>query len=241
MPISFGNSNCLLDPPRLVMDGVSLKVAKTIRYLGVEWDSNLSFTPHLSLTKERVGTLKNNIATTGKSMFHKHPELLKDIYRGAIERVALYGVGDWGHRTKLKSFCDRLRQIQRECGLVLTKSYRTVSTETTQILAGVVPLDLVAKAEWCHFQICRLKLPAQDLLGNEVNANNFDFPIEVNLLHPVDRMSLGSGSRLPCGDGLEIFTDGSHISILYRLDGEATRPSDVGRMTYATAPRHAVT
>ncbi|KAG8174721.1 hypothetical protein JTE90_025064 [Oedothorax gibbosus] len=52
-------------------------------------------------------------------MFHKHPGLLKDIYKGAIERVALYGVGAWGHRTKLKGFCDRLRQVQRICGLVL--------------------------------------------------------------------------------------------------------------------------
>ncbi|KAG8179219.1 hypothetical protein JTE90_004047 [Oedothorax gibbosus] len=206
MPIAFGNSNCMIDQ----YDGASLKVANSIRYLGVEWDSHLSFTPHLSLTKERVGKLLNDVATAGKSMFHKDPGLLKDIYKGAIERVALYGVGAWGHRTKLKGFCDRLRQIQRDCGL--TRSYRTVSTEATQILAGIVPLDLVARAEWCKFKVCGLKLPALDLSGNEVNPGNFDFPIDLHLSHPVDRRSLGFGSRLPCGDGLEIFTDGSAIN-----------------------------
>ncbi|KAG8176149.1 hypothetical protein JTE90_012402 [Oedothorax gibbosus] len=202
----------MTDPPRLATDGVSLNVANSIRYLGVEWDSHLRFTPHLSLTKERVGKLLNDVATAGKSLFHKDPGLLKEIYRGAIERVALYGVGAWGHRTKLKGFCDRLRQIQRDCGLVLTRSYRTVSTDATQILAGIVPLDLVARAEWCKFQVCGLKLPAFDLLGIEVNPKNFDFPIDLHLSHPVDRRSLGFCSRLPCGDGLEIFTDGSAIN-----------------------------
>ncbi|KAG8179196.1 hypothetical protein JTE90_004025 [Oedothorax gibbosus] len=212
LPIAFGNSNCLNDPPRLVMDGESLNVANSIRYLGVEWDSHLSFTPHINLTKERVGKLLNEVATAGKSMFHKHPGLLKDIYKGAIERVALYGVGAWGHRTKLKGFCDRLRQVQRICGLVLSRSYRTVSTDATQILAGIMPLDLVARAEWCKFQICGLKLPAIDLIGNEVDPANFDFPTDLHMSHPVDRRSLGFGSRLPCGDGLEIFTDGSAIN-----------------------------
>ncbi|KAG8184453.1 hypothetical protein JTE90_002302 [Oedothorax gibbosus] len=212
LPIAYGNSNCLNDPPRLVMDGESLNVAHSIRYLGVEWDSHLSFTPHINLTKERIGKLLNEVATAGKSMFHKHPGLLKEIYKGAIERVALYGVGAWGHRTKLKGFCDRLRQVQRICGLVLTRSYRTVSTEATQILAGIVPLDLMARAEWCKFQVCGLKLPAIDLSGNEVNPENFDFPTDLHMSHPVDRRSLGFGSRLPCGDGLEIFTDGSAIN-----------------------------
>ncbi|KAG8176381.1 hypothetical protein JTE90_020167 [Oedothorax gibbosus] len=130
MPIAFGKSNCLLDQARLVMDGVSLNVAKSIRYLGVEWDSHLSFTPP---SKPHQGK-------------------------------------------------------------------------------GVVPLDLVDKAEWCIFQVSGLKLPTLDLLGNEVNPIDFDFPNDLHLSHPVDRRSLGFGSRLPCGDGLEIFTDGSAIN-----------------------------
>ncbi|KAG8177089.1 hypothetical protein JTE90_015740 [Oedothorax gibbosus] len=182
LPIAYGNSNCLTDPPRLVMDGASLNVANSIRYLGVEWDSHLSFTPHINLTKERVAHSLMRWPQQAKVCSTKIRDYLKTFTKEQLSESPFTG------------------------------SYRTVSTEATQILAGIVPLDLVARAEWCKFQVCGLKLPAFDLSGNEVNPEYFDFPTDLHMSHPVDRRSLGFCSRLPCGDGLEIFTDGSAIN-----------------------------
>ncbi|XP_071043108.1 uncharacterized protein [Parasteatoda tepidariorum] len=143
--------------------------------------------------KKRTDNLTMQLKRTAKALYGKQPDLLKRIYAGSIERIALYGIGAWGSRLDRKGVRDLMGRIQRNFLIGMTKAYCTVATATAQTLGGVLPLDLKAKNEY--------DLP--------FDVDEYEAPIDIWAYHPAQRPSVPYDSERPKGKGLEIFTDGS--------------------------------
>ncbi|GBM64224.1 Putative protein in type-1 retrotransposable element R1DM [Araneus ventricosus] len=141
----------------------------------------------------------------------KQPRLLKKIYTGALEPKALYGHGAWGHRLKLKTFCEYLNVVQRRPLLALTRAYRTSSTISLQVLAGVPPLDLRAIETYATFLVLRAQ---QDIIvySESFRWENYVQMESPYLTHPAVKDGIGFDWKEPKGEGLEVFTDGSGIN-----------------------------
>ncbi|KFM83182.1 Hypothetical protein in type-1 retrotransposable element R1DM, partial [Stegodyphus mimosarum] len=97
--------------------------------------------------------MSQKLMRTARRLYSNHPALIKMIYMGAIERYALFGSGAWGPRLSNSKFRERLNSIQRPFVLAITKAYKSVSTLSAQVLAGLLPLDLAATKEYAKFQM----------------------------------------------------------------------------------------
>ncbi|GBM37415.1 hypothetical protein AVEN_221557-1 [Araneus ventricosus] len=131
--------------------------------------------------------------------------LLKIWYYTVTEKALLYGASVWGGALT-KNQIDRLHSIQRIFLLKFTRAFRTSSTNVLNVLTGIPPLHIVAKAEFIKFRIW-------------VNrSNEFNTIFDINLLDKyvpfkniLSRQKLiNLDSKISNAD-YEIYTDGSRI------------------------------
>ncbi|GBM82383.1 Retrovirus-related Pol polyprotein from type-1 retrotransposable element R1 [Araneus ventricosus] len=161
LPITFGGRLSLLDPIRIIMHSKVLQVSDGCRYLGVWWDSGLTFTEHFKRVRKRVDLLSYRLSMVAGRFFSRRVGTFFRLYKGALEPFVLYGHGAWGNRLALKKIRDLLCSIQRRPLLKLTQAYRTTSTEALQVIAGVLPLDLKAELVFTKFRIFTLRVNGQ--------------------------------------------------------------------------------
>lgn len=63
-----------------------------------------------------------------------------------IQSIILYGAPNWAETiTRNRQIKKKLKKIQRKVALQIISAYRTVSHNVTAILAGQIPLDILAK------------------------------------------------------------------------------------------------
>ncbi|KAL0272869.1 UNVERIFIED_CONTAM: hypothetical protein PYX00_005693 [Menopon gallinae] len=68
---------------------------------------------------------------------------MRRIYHGVFEGILSYAVPVWAHLLKQKTTRAAIIRGQRAALLLVTKAFRTVSTEALQVTAGVMPCDLM--------------------------------------------------------------------------------------------------
>ncbi|GBN93130.1 Putative protein in type-1 retrotransposable element R1DM [Araneus ventricosus] len=211
LPITYRRRLSIANPPVVELYGQPFRAVEELKYLGVIWDGGLTFHAHFKDRKAVVDTLSYRLTLTVCKWYSKQPRLLKRIYIGALEPKILYGHGAWGHRLKLKTFCEYLNVVQRRPLLAMTRAYRTSSTNSLQVLAGVPPLYLRAIETYATFLVLRAQ---QDI---SVYSEDFHWEDYVQmespyLTHPVIKDGIGFNWMEPKGEGLEIYTDGSGIN-----------------------------
>ncbi|GBN11938.1 Putative protein in type-1 retrotransposable element R1DM [Araneus ventricosus] len=157
LPITFRRRLSLADPPEVNLYRQPIWAVAELKYLGVIWDGGLTFHTHFKNRKVAIDSLSYRLTSTVCKWYSKQPCLLKRIYKGALEPNALYGHGAWGHRLKLKMFCEYLNVAQRRPLLAMTRAYRTSSTLSLQVLPGVPPLDLRAIETYATFLVLRVR------------------------------------------------------------------------------------
>ncbi|KFM80483.1 Hypothetical protein in type-1 retrotransposable element R1DM, partial [Stegodyphus mimosarum] len=197
-------------PPTIKWDNDSIPSVEYFRYLGVVWDSNLTFNKHTDGVRNTVLDMSQKLMRTARRLYSNHPALLKMIYMGAIERYALFGSGAWGPRLSNSKFRERLNSIQRPFVLAITKAYKSVSTLSAQVLAGLLPLDLAATKEYAKFQM-RTRDTLVCVASATFDPNDYEVDIDLWHEHPATRISIPYSLQKPCGDEMEIYTDGSGL------------------------------
>ena len=61
------------------------------------------------------------------------------------ESIMLYGAEIWADAMRYEKYRKRLSAVQRRGALRVTSSYRTVSEPAVLVMAGVIPVDLLAR------------------------------------------------------------------------------------------------
>ncbi|GBN21981.1 hypothetical protein AVEN_81069-1 [Araneus ventricosus] len=211
LPITYRRRLSIANPPVVELYGQPIRAVEELKYLGVIWDGGLTFHAHFKDRKAAIDTLSYRLTLTVCKWYSKQPRLLKRIYIGALEPKVLYGHGAWGHRLKLKTFCEYLNVVQRRPLLAMTRAYRTSSTNSLQVLAGVPPLDLRAIETYATFLVLRAQ---QDITvySEEFHWEDYVQMESPYVTHPAIKDGIGFDWMEPKGEGLEIFTDGSGIN-----------------------------
>lgn len=129
--------------PLVFMKGVPLAYDNSIKYLGVVLDQKLLWEEHTDyICKKALDVFLKIARTTGKK-WGLSGEVLKIIYECAIEPIFAYSCSAWASEVLRKpTYCTKLRRAQRGFALLITRAYRTVSTEAAVLLANILPLDL---------------------------------------------------------------------------------------------------
>ncbi|XP_046736548.1 uncharacterized protein LOC124405569 [Diprion similis] len=113
------------------------------KYLGVTIDAKLNFAEHVQQAASKamvvaasIGRLMPNI---GGPVSGRRRLLASVTYS-----VALYGAPVWADALSTQRNRSRLEAAGRACALRVVSAYRTVSTPAAMVLAGLIPLHLLA-------------------------------------------------------------------------------------------------
>lgn len=125
--------------------GEEIVVSKpAAKYLGVMIDSKLSFFEQIRQTAEKaargVTALSRLMANVGGPKSSKRRLLM-----AAVQSTLLYGAEVWAEALNKESYKKRLCQVQRRAALRVASAYRTVSEPAALVIAGVIPIDLLAR------------------------------------------------------------------------------------------------
>lgn len=130
--------------PALHVEGHAVPVKASIRYLGVQLDSRLSFTAHIAAAAKKatesaraIGRLMPNVGG---------PAQAKRALLGSVTNSKLlYASPVWATvGTKTAKNRNEMARAQRTTALRTIRAYRTVSTEASSVLSSMLPADLLA-------------------------------------------------------------------------------------------------
>lgn len=113
------------------------------KYLGVMIDSKLTFGQHMRQTANKamvmVANLSRIMANTNGPKSNKRRLLMT-----TVQSSLLYGAEVWGDRMQLEWYRKGLASVQRRAALRVACAYRTVSEAAVLVIAGVIPIGLLA-------------------------------------------------------------------------------------------------
>jgi hypothetical protein len=114
------------------------------KYLGLVIDSKMTFFEQIKKTAEKaskgVMALSRLMANVGGPKSGKRRLLMS-----AVQSVLLYGAEIWADSLEKDMYRKRLSQVQRRSALRVASAYRTVSEAAILVIAGCIPIHLLAK------------------------------------------------------------------------------------------------
>jgi hypothetical protein len=120
-----------------------LEIVKEMKYLGIYFDSRLTFNTSIKYLAENSTKLIHNVGRSAKLQWGLGNKALKTIYEGALIPLLTYRAPVWEEAAaKQKNKC-MLQRVQRLINIKITKACRTISFEASCMMAGVPPIGLV--------------------------------------------------------------------------------------------------
>ena len=119
-----------------------LKQVNSLKYLGIIFDSKLTFRDHINYKEEKCSKLIFSLSRSAKIPWGVKHEALKTTYTGGILTLLLYGAPVW--KSMLNRFCYEAKpiRIQRLINLRIAKAYHTVSNEALCVINGIIPINI---------------------------------------------------------------------------------------------------
>jgi ribonuclease HI len=200
-------------PPAIHMNGVQLKYVDHFKVLGLTIDRHLNWSKHVDNVCKKAAAITNKLVRAAKPTWGASPEVMQQIYLGAVEPLITYASSVWADAVRKKVNRKKLDAIQRHIAIRSCKGYRTISLVSAQVLSGFMPLDLRIRGLAEVYEV-KKNLTLQDLPSDRYyqGAGNF-----YSLPHPAERNKINHGyndRNLPETerDELRIFTDGSLLN-----------------------------
>ncbi|GFW51159.1 putative 115 kDa protein in type-1 retrotransposable element R1DM [Trichonephila clavipes] len=92
----FRGSTTFRRNPIFKIGSNSIHISKSYKYLGVNIDNRLSWTPHINSIKDKILWISSNFYRVSKNFNHQHISLMKLWYTSVVQPIISYGAGVWG-------------------------------------------------------------------------------------------------------------------------------------------------
>jgi len=122
-----------------------MEVAKEIKYLGIYFDSRLTFDNHVKYIAENSTKPIHMLGRTAKLRWGLGHKSLKTIYDGALIPLLTYGAPVWDEAEVKQRNLRMLQRERRMINIKIAKAYRTISFEASCMMAGVPPIGIVTE------------------------------------------------------------------------------------------------
>ena len=156
-----------------------LKQVNSIKYLGIIFDSKLTFRDHINYMEEKCTKLIFQLSKSAKITWGLKNEALKTIYSGGILPLLLYGAPVWKSVINKKCYKTKQTRIQRLINIRIAKAYHTVSNEALCVITGLTPIDIKIEETGKFYDITKRK------------GKQYDSEIEVrNWIHPAKNVNI---------------------------------------------------
>lgn len=116
----------------------------SVRYLGIRLDPKLTFGAHIKYVTEKASKIT---AALSKLMANINGprQCKRRLLMEVSHSILLYGCELWADALDVRVRRHPMVSVQRMMALRICSSYRTVSAAASMVIAGVVPIDLLAK------------------------------------------------------------------------------------------------
>lgn len=114
-----------------------------LKYLGVLLDTKLTFKAHLKKSTEKAARLTVALSRLMRNTCGPKTNKRR-LLISVTHSILLYGAEVWAHSIRKVTYAARLMRVQRQGALRIACAYRTVSLEASLVIAGVIPIDLLA-------------------------------------------------------------------------------------------------
>ncbi|KAJ8967271.1 hypothetical protein NQ317_000181 [Molorchus minor] len=126
------------------LDNATIEPARTIRYLGINFDDRGKFAKHIEkmVTKAeaRIGSLTRIMPNIGGPKSCK-----REVIWGTVQSILLFGAPIWYREMTIKKYREMMIKTQRKMLLRVASAYRTVSTKAVQVITGIPPIELLVE------------------------------------------------------------------------------------------------
>ncbi|KAG8222676.1 hypothetical protein J437_LFUL019162 [Ladona fulva] len=132
--------------PRVFLEERKICIVNEVKYLGILLTRNMGIEKHIQ-----------EIADKGRKKMGKYFGLIRKlkipykvtmiIYKGVYDSIMTYAVWAW-YKIMRKAELRKVNSEQRKVLLAMIKGYRTVSMDATNVIAGVMPMDLEMRRRW---------------------------------------------------------------------------------------------
>jgi hypothetical protein len=130
------------DDINIILHNRRLIQVKVIKYLGIHFDSKLTFYSHIVHITEKSRKLVYTLSKTAKLNWGLGHKALKTKYEGAMVSLMTYGTPVCEEAVSKTSNLVKLQRVQRLINIKMAKAYRTVSFEASCVLAEVPPIGM---------------------------------------------------------------------------------------------------
>lgn len=131
--------------------------------------------------------IADNLLRFAKNKFGLNQNAIKTIYTGALLPIISYGVSVWAPAIDRKFVITPLTRIQRKFALRIAKAYRTVSTDATNILCDLMPIDLYLKGRSVEYYMKNKvtnRLNDSYFQNTNIEITDIQRPLDVRQLKP---------------------------------------------------------
>lgn len=144
-------------PPTIKIGNSNIKCVKVIKILGVLFDSQLSFLPHLEYVRQSTITKSIQLSAFSGSDWGINPQQFKEIYIRSLERAIVYAAPVWYKKNNNSHQLRKIKSIQRMPLIKICKTYKTVRNDNLNILSNIKPLKFTILKEISNFELFQLK------------------------------------------------------------------------------------
>lgn len=132
----------IFEMPKIRIQNQNVSFGKSLKYLGIQLDSQLNFKIHLRAIRDKTLNTANTLA---KIMPNKGgpKESTRRLINSVIHSQILYAAPILIDALKIKNNTALLLKPQRMSALRIIAGYRTISTSASLVLAGIPPADLL--------------------------------------------------------------------------------------------------
>lgn len=135
--------------------GDTLVAAKrSTRYLGVVVGADHCFGPHIDHASRSAIGASGNISRLMTNTSGLSQRIRGRLFNAVVTSRLLYGAPIWARGLRVKRNAQKLAAAQRLGAIRTARAYRTISTAAVLVLAGMVPVDILAEERaWTHQQL----------------------------------------------------------------------------------------
>jgi ribonuclease HI len=206
--------------PKILLNGQVLQLANSLKYLGIHIDRHLNWKIHINYVKTKAQQLTMQLLLFAKRKCGLNTRALEIIYKGAIIPILSYGCSVWIKDIDKNYISKALESIQRSVALRLCYAYKTVSTQALNVIANLMPLDLVVKQRAIEYAVkheIQLDICEEYFKQLNIDLTNVQKPFQFyDLPHPAITHKLNiiqdTNDSYLTNDCRMIYTDGSKSS-----------------------------
>lgn len=128
----------------LLVGSQVIRVQKTVKYLGVQIDQKLNFWEQIKNASDKASKTTTQLSRLMANV--RGPSSSKrKLIMAVTHSILLYGSEIWADSLQQKKYRKRMAAAQRRGALRIASAYRTVSEPAVLVIAGVIPIDLLAE------------------------------------------------------------------------------------------------